>query len=61
MMPGVVSLPHDFGHAGKGLRLDVAKTKQPGVNVNALTDAEPLDVPSGTIVANGIPVEVCAL
>ena len=61
MMPGVVSLPHGFGHAGKGLRLDVAKTKQPGVNVNALTDAEPLDVPSGTSVANGIPVEVCAL
>ena len=61
MMPGVVSLPHGFGHAGKGLRLDVAKTKQPGVNVNALTDAEPLDLPSGTSVANGIPVEVCAL
>jgi anaerobic selenocysteine-containing dehydrogenase len=61
MMPGVVSLPHGFGHAGKGLRLDVAKTKQPGVNANALTDAEPLDVPSGTSVANGIPVEVCAL
>ena len=61
MMPGVVSLPHGFGHAGKGLRLDVAKTKQPGVNANALTDAEPLDLPSGTSVANGIPVEVCAL
>jgi len=61
MMPGVVSLPHGFGHAGKGLRLDVAETKQPGVNANALTDAEPLDLPSGTSVANGIPVEVSAL
>ena len=61
MMPGVVSLPHGFGHAGTGLRLDVAKAKQPGVNANALTDATPLDVPSGTSVANGIPVEISAI
>lgn len=58
MMPGVVSLPHGFGHAGPGLGLGVAAARQPGVNANALTDDAPLDVPSGTSVANGIPVEV---
>ncbi|MEZ4216924.1 MAG: molybdopterin-dependent oxidoreductase [Myxococcota bacterium] len=60
MMPGVVSLPHGFGHAppGGGTRTRVASARQPGVNANALTDPEPLDAPSGTAVANGIPVEV---
>ena len=61
MMRGVVSLPHGFGHGTTGTRLAVANARQPGVNANALTDAEPLDVPSGTSVANGIPVEIEAL
>ena len=61
MMRGVVSLPHGFGHGTAGTRLAVANARQPGVNANALTDAEPLDVPSGTSVANGIPVEIEAL
>ena len=60
MMPGVVSLPHGFGHAAPGTRLEVASEQQPGVNANALTDDGPLDAPSGTSVANGIPVEVGA-
>jgi anaerobic selenocysteine-containing dehydrogenase len=58
MMPGVVSLPHGFGHDAAGSRLGVAATRQPGVNANALTDDGPLDVPSGTSIANGIPVEL---
>jgi anaerobic selenocysteine-containing dehydrogenase len=58
MMPGVVSLPHGFGHAGPEIRMAVAARQQPGVNANALTDETPLDVPSGTSVANGIPVEI---
>lgn len=61
MMRGVVSLPHGFGHGGSGTRLGVAAERQPGVNANVLTDAAPLDVPSGTSVANGIPVEVRAV
>ena len=61
MMRGVVSLPHGFGHASPGIRLDVARARQPGVNANALTDEGPLDVPSGTSVANGIPVEIEAI
>jgi anaerobic selenocysteine-containing dehydrogenase len=60
MMRGVVSLPHGFGHGAGGTRLGVAAERQPGVNANALTDDAPLDVPSGTSVANGIPVEIGA-
>jgi anaerobic selenocysteine-containing dehydrogenase len=58
MMPGVVSLPHGFGHGLPGIKLGVAVDKQPGVNANVLTDDAPLDVPSGTSIANGIPVEI---
>ncbi|MBK7948748.1 MAG: molybdopterin-dependent oxidoreductase [Deltaproteobacteria bacterium] len=61
MMPGVVSLPHGYGHTLSGTRLSVAKKKQPGACANYLTDELALDVPSGTHVANGIPVEVRAL
>ncbi len=58
MMPGVVSLPHGFGHSRPGTRLAVAEKLAPGVCSNLLTDELPLDVPSGTHVANGIPVKV---
>jgi anaerobic selenocysteine-containing dehydrogenase len=58
MMPGVVSLPHGYGHTLPGVRLSVAREKQPGACSNYLTDETVLDVPSGTHVANGIPVEV---
>ena len=61
MMPGVVSLPHGYGHKLQGVRLSVAQKKQPGACSNYLTDELALDVPSGTHVANGIPVEVRAL
>jgi anaerobic selenocysteine-containing dehydrogenase len=61
MMPGVVSLPHGYGHQLAGVRLSVAQKKQPGACSNYLTDELAIDVPSGTHVANGIPVEVRAL
>ena len=60
MMPGVVSLPHGFGHTVSGIKLDVATEKQPGPCSNNLTDELALDVISGTHTANGIPVEVRA-
>ena len=60
MMRGVVSLPHGYGHDVAGIRLSVARAKQPGACSNYLTDETLLDVPSGTHVANGIPVEVTA-
>ncbi|AQA02660.1 molybdopterin-binding oxidoreductase [Mycobacterium sp. MS1601] len=57
--PGVVSIPHGWGHGQDGTRLDVAAT-QPGVNVNQLNDGSFLDPLSGTAVLNGLPVEVSA-
>jgi anaerobic selenocysteine-containing dehydrogenase len=57
MMPGVVSLPHGFGHDAPGARLAVASAHA-GVSSNALTDEEDIDRLSGTGVLNGIPVEV---
>ena len=61
MRPGVVSLPHGFGHDVPGARLHVAATQQPGVNSNRLTDETGLDALSCNAVLNGIPVEVAAL
>jgi anaerobic selenocysteine-containing dehydrogenase len=58
MMPGVVCLPHGFGHTAAGTRLSVATNLQPGVNANQLADELLIDQPSGTSVLNGIPVEV---
>jgi anaerobic selenocysteine-containing dehydrogenase len=56
VMPGVVSLPHGFGHQGAGVELAVARA-QPGVSANDLTDHGDVDV-SGTAVLNGVPVEI---
>lgn len=55
--PGVVSLPHGWGHNAPGARLRVA-AERAGVNSNVLTDHEALDPLSGTTVLNGIPVEL---
>jgi len=58
--PGVVSLPHGWGHDVEGVRLGVA-SRLPGVNSNVLTDESAMDPLSGTSVLNGIPVDVVAL
>ncbi|GAA4038841.1 molybdopterin oxidoreductase family protein [Streptomyces shaanxiensis] len=55
--PGVVSLPHGWGHDRPGTRLNHA-LKEPGVNVNQLLDGSLLDPLSGNAVLNGVPVEV---
>jgi anaerobic selenocysteine-containing dehydrogenase len=55
--PGVVSLPHGWGHDEPGTRLRVASEKA-GVNSNILSDDRALDPLSGTSVLNGIPVSV---
>jgi anaerobic selenocysteine-containing dehydrogenase len=56
MMPGVVSLPHGYGHQVDGTRLGHA-AKVAGVSINDLTDPERLDV-SGNAALNGVPVTV---
>jgi len=57
IMPGVVSLPHGWGHDAPGAKLDVAR-EHAGVNSNILTDETALDEPSGNAVLSGIPVTV---
>jgi len=57
VMPGVVSLPHGWGHDAAGARLAVAG-EHAGVNSNALADEALVDALSGNAVLNGIPVVV---
>jgi anaerobic selenocysteine-containing dehydrogenase len=58
--PGVVSLPHGWGHDRPDTRMRVARERA-GVNSNVLADHEAMDPLSGTSVLNGIPVEVVAV
>jgi anaerobic selenocysteine-containing dehydrogenase len=55
MMPGVVSVPHGWGHDQAGARLGVAALR-PGANLNDLLDDRLRDPLSGTSVLNGVPV-----
>jgi len=57
--PGVVSLPHGWGHARPGVALRVAAAAG-GASVNDLTDDAFLDATSGTAAFSGVPVEVSA-
>ena len=57
IMPGVVSIPHGWGHDAPGTRLSVAATK-PGTNSNVLADEDVVEPLSGNAVLNGIPVEI---
>ncbi|MFC8805192.1 molybdopterin oxidoreductase family protein [Streptomyces anthocyanicus] len=58
--PGVVSLPHGWGHDRPGTRQTHAAT-DPGVNVNQLLDGSALDPLSGNAVLNGVPVTLTPL
>ena len=55
--PGVVSLPHGWGHDASGARMGVAAGAA-GVNSNVLADETLVDAPSGNAVLNGLPVTV---
>lgn len=57
LMPGVVSLPHGFGHHRPGTRLRVA-TERAGVSINDLTDDQRTDGLSGVAAFSGVPVTV---
>ncbi len=57
MMPGVVSLPHGWGHGLARTRQRVANA-HPGSNANSIIDEMGLDVPSATTILNGVPVSV---
>jgi anaerobic selenocysteine-containing dehydrogenase len=55
--PGVVSMPHGWGHGKPGTRMSVANSS-PGVNTNVVSPPTFLDEPSGNGALNGIPVTV---
>ena len=59
IMPGVVSLPHGWGHDRQGVRMEIASAN-PGVSCNDVTDELALDALSGNAAVNGVPVEVVA-
>ncbi len=57
IMPGVVSLPHGWGHDRDGIRLRVAG-RTAGASVNDITDGEAIDPVSGNAAFSGLPVRV---
>ncbi|OBH80743.1 molybdopterin dinucleotide-binding protein [Mycobacterium scrofulaceum] len=55
--PGVVSMPHGWGHGKPGTRMAVANGS-PGANTNVLSPPTFIDEPSGNGALNGIPVTI---
>lgn len=57
MRPGVVSLPHGWGHDRPGISLSVAE-EHPGVSLNDLTDEQRIDRLCGNAAFSAVPVRV---
>ncbi|MCZ4078903.1 molybdopterin-dependent oxidoreductase [Rhodococcus sp. H36-A4] len=57
MMPGVVSMPHGFGHQRPGVELSVATTVV-GASANDVTDPHRVDAVSANAILNGVPVTI---
>jgi anaerobic selenocysteine-containing dehydrogenase len=60
MRPGVVSIPHGFGHTRAGLGWRVAAANA-GASVNDITDPSIVDRLSGNAAVNDVPVRVEAV
>jgi anaerobic selenocysteine-containing dehydrogenase len=60
LMPGVVSIPHGWGHGRKGVKQKIAQAHA-GVSVNDLTDETLIDQLSGNAAVNGVPVSLEAV
>ena len=59
VMPGVVCLPHGWGHDREGTRLGIAGAQE-GASYNDISDDTFLDAISGNAALNGLPVEIRA-
>jgi anaerobic selenocysteine-containing dehydrogenase len=59
IMPGVVSIPHGWGHDRNGSQLSIAR-QHAGASINDLTDTSVIDAVCGTAAFNGIPVSISA-
>ena len=57
MMPGVVSLPHGWGHDRSGTHLAEAQ-RHPGASLNDITDELEVDSLCGTSILNGVPIRI---
>jgi anaerobic selenocysteine-containing dehydrogenase len=57
MMPGVVSIPHGWGHDRLGIQLEVAQ-QHAGESINDVTDSLAIDALCGTAAFNGTWVAV---
>jgi anaerobic selenocysteine-containing dehydrogenase len=57
IMPGVISVPHGFGHDREGVKLEVAQ-RHAGTSVNDITDERHVDSLTGVTALNGLPVQV---
>ncbi|WP_072802386.1 molybdopterin-dependent oxidoreductase [Rhodococcoides yunnanense] len=57
MMPGVVSMPHGFGHQRQGVELSVARTVA-GASANDVTDPQRVDAVTANAILNGVPVTI---
>jgi anaerobic selenocysteine-containing dehydrogenase len=60
IMPGVVSIPHGWGHNREGIQLGVAE-QHAGQSINDLTDNLAVDALCGTAAFSGTPVTVEAM
>ena len=59
MMPGVVSLPHGYGHGQAGTRGQIA-SRHAGISCNDITDEQYVDQLSGNAAVNGVSVRLSA-
>jgi anaerobic selenocysteine-containing dehydrogenase len=57
MRPGVISVPHGFGHARAGVGWRRA-AENAGASVNDITDPSVVDVVTGNAAFNAVPVRV---
>ncbi len=57
VMPGVVSIPHGWGHGRDGIQLRIASA-HPGASINDLTDPRRVDALTGNAAVNGVPVRI---
>jgi anaerobic selenocysteine-containing dehydrogenase len=57
MMQGVVSIPHGFGHHGKGTNMKLAQ-ENAGVSINDLTDNQLIDKLTGNADFSGTKVKI---
>lgn len=58
--PGVVSIPHGWGHHREGAKLSIA-SKFSGVSVNDITDENLVESLTGVAILNGVPVKVASV